>query len=295
MNYLNRKASKNVGAKTRRIIFNALLYIFLIVLVIFWVFPFFYLIIQSIRGDTVGLSTTMFPEGFNYTLQNYVKLFTDSNYNFFTWYLNTLFISVVVSIIQTIVVLMTAYTLSRLRFKGRKALMKFMLIIGMFPGFLSMIAIYKILQTIGLSTSVFGLILVYISGSMMGYYISKGFFDTISKSLDEAAEIDGASKNVIFWKIILPLSKPIIIYTILVSFIGPWGDFMMANYLVGRAERTSWTVAIGLQQWLTPTNSGLYFTRFCAGAVFVSVPIVILFFFLQRYYVEGITGGAVKG
>jgi arabinogalactan oligomer/maltooligosaccharide transport system permease protein len=86
---------------------------------------------------------------------------------------------------------------------------------------------------------------------MMGYYICKGFFDTISKSLDEAAMIDGASRNTIFWKIIMPLSKPIVIYTILTSFLGPWGDFMMANFLVARGAQDTWTVAVGMQNWLT--------------------------------------------
>ena len=177
----------------------------------------------------------------------------------------------------------------------RKGLMKFMLIIGMFPGFLGMICIYKILQAVGLQTSIFGLFLVYIAGSAMNYYISKGFFDTIPRSLDEAALIDGANRNTVFWRIIIPLSKPIVVYTVLTAFLAPWGDFMMANYLVGRGSQEAFTVAVGLQKWIQPTLSGVYFTRFCAGGVFVSIPIVVLFFWLQRYYVEGVTGGAVKG
>jgi arabinogalactan oligomer / maltooligosaccharide transport system permease protein len=283
------------GARTRRIISNTIIYILLIVIGIIWVFPFLYLIIQSLRGDTTGISLHMFPADNNWSLINYQLLFTDELYNFKQWYLNTLIIAVMTALVQTILVLMTAYTLSRIRFKARKALMKMMLIIGMFPGFLGMICIYKILQAINLQTSVFGLFIVYIAGSATGYYISKGFFDTISKSLDEAAMIDGASRNDIFWKIILPLSKPIVVYTVLVAFISPWGDFMMASYLVGRGSQEAFTVAVGLQQWLTPSKTGLFFTRFCAGAVVVSVPIVILFFWLQRYYVEGVTGGAVKG
>ena len=158
-----------------------------------------------------------------------------------------------------------------------------------------MICIYRILQAIGLETSVFGLVIVYISGSMMGYYISKGFFDTISKSLDEAAMIDGASRHTILWKIILPLSKPIVIYTILNAFLAPWGDFMMSNFLVGRGSNSSWTVAVGLYQWLTPSNIPQYFTKFCAAGVVVSIVPVIMYFIMQRFYVEGVTGGAVKG
>ena len=287
--------SKKFGQKGRRIISNTIIYIILVLVSIIWVFPFFYLIVQSLRIDNPGLSLTLFPEDWQYGLDNYIKLFTDDAYNFGRWYLNTLIIAVLTTVFQTILVLMTAYALSRLRFKGRKGLMKFMLIIGMFPGFLGMICIYKILQAVGLQTSIFGLFLVYIAGSAMNYYISKGFFDTIPRSLDEAALIDGANRNTVFWRIIIPLSKPIVVYTVLTAFLAPWGDFMMANYLVGRGSQEAFTVAVGLQKWIQPTLSGMYFTRFCAGGVFVSIPIVILFFWLQRYYVEGVTGGAVKG
>ena len=287
--------SKKFGQKGRRIISNTIIYIILVLVSIIWIFPFFYLIIQSLRIDNPGLSLTLFPEDWQYGLDNYIKLFTDDAYNFGRWYLNTLIIAVLTTVFQTILVLMTAYALSRLRFKGRKGLMKFMLIIGMFPGFLGMICIYKILQAVGLQTSIFGLFLVYIAGSAMNYYISKGFFDTIPRSLDEAALIDGANRNTVFWRIIIPLSKPIVVYTVLTAFLAPWGDFMMANYLVGRGSQEAFTVAVGLQKWIQPTLSGMYFTRFCAGGVFVSIPIVVLFFWLQRYYVEGVTGGAVKG
>jgi arabinogalactan oligomer/maltooligosaccharide transport system permease protein len=173
--------------------------------------------------------------------------------------------------------------------------MNFMLIIGMFPGFLSMVCIYFILKAMNLSTSPFGLVIVYCSGAMMGYYICKGFFDTISKSLDEAAMIDGASRNTIFWRIIMPLSKPIVIYTILTSFLAPWGDFMMSNFIIGRADQSSWTVAVGMNNWLSTSNLPYKFTRFCAGGVFVSIVPTILFFFLQKFYVGGVTGGSVKG
>ncbi len=288
-------SGRKIGQKGRRIISNTIIYIILVLISVIWLFPFFYLIIQSLRIDNPGLSLTLFPDNFQYGFDNYIKLFTDSAYNFGRWYLNTLIIAVLTTIFQTILVLMTAYALSRLRFKGRKGLMKFMLIIGMFPGFLGMICIYKILQAVGLQTSIFGLFLVYISGSAMNYYISKGFFDTIPRSLDEAALIDGANRNTVFWRIIIPLAKPIVVYTVLTAFLAPWGDFMMANYLVGRGSQEAFTVAVGLQKWLGPTLSGMYFTRFCAGGVFVSIPIVVLFFWLQRYYVEGVTGGAVKG
>ena len=128
----------------------------------------------------------------------------------------------------------------------------------------------------------------------MNFYISKGFFDTISKSLDEAAMIDGANKNTIFWRVIMPLSKPIIVYTILMAFLAPWGDYMFAS-VIAAGDVKMFNVAVGLQQMLTKESGSAYFPIFCAAGVVVSIPIVILFFLLQRYYVEGVTGGAVKG
>ena len=189
---------------------------------------------------------------------------------------------------------MTAYALSRLRFSVRKALIKLILVLGMFPGFLGMLVNYYILTLLGLNTSIFSLIVVYVASSAMSYYIAKGFFDTVPKSLDEAVMIDGGSKNTVFWKIILPLSKPIIIYTILVSFTAPWGDFMFGSFIASSSDKITpynYTVAVGLSRITEASEYGI----FCAGAVMVSIPIAVLFFWLQRYYVEGIAGGAVKG
>jgi arabinogalactan oligomer/maltooligosaccharide transport system permease protein len=295
------------SAKIKRVVLDVLTYAFLIIICFIWVIPFVYLICSSLTSSP-GLSYNFapnfpYPQNEYWTFNWYIQLFTDtSKYSFGRWYLNTLFISLVTAFFQTIITLLVAYTFSRLRFKGRQALMKFMLIITMFPGFLSMICIYSILKTLGLAGNIdnptanlCGLILVYVAGSATGYLISKGFFDTVSRSLDEAAMIDGASRHTIFWKIILPLSKPIIVYTILCSVTGPWGDYMFASYLVGQTDQKSYTVAVGLQQFLTTDNVGTYWSRFCAGGVFVSIPIVILFFFLQKYYVSGVTGGSVKG
>lgn len=286
----------NNSVKVKRTVGNTVSYIVLVLISIVWIFPFIYLILQSLRGESTNVVSYLIPQQF--TFDNYIKLFQMSGPDaFMKWYLNTLMISVISCIFQTILTLMTAYCLSRMRFKGRQGIMKLILIVGMFPGFLSMIAIYQILNIFDMVGSPVGLILVYIAGSAGGYYIVKGFFDTVSRSLDEAAMIDGATRNRIFWNIILPLSKPIIIYTILISFTSPWGDYMLSSYLLG-TNAENWTVAIGLRYWLTGNNGqaiNAYFTRFCAGAVFTSIPIVVLFFFLQRYYVEGVTGGAVKG
>ncbi len=287
-----------IGKKLKNGVVNTLIYILLIVISIVWVFPFVYLVVSSLRGESTSIVQYFFPQ--KWSLDNYIWLFTGKDSYFVNWYVNTLIISLVVAVVNTFITLLTAYALSRMRFKGRKALMKFMLVLGMFPGFLSMICIYYLLNTLGLvasSTSIFGLMLVYTSGSMMGYMVAKGFFDTIPKSLDEAAMIDGASRGKIFWSITLPLSKPIIIQTLLSAFVGPWGDYMMASYIVGGSKGPQYqTVAVGLQSWIASQSMySKHFTHFCAGGVVVSIIPIVLFFVMQRFYVEGVTGGSVKG
>ncbi len=282
---------------------NTLIYIFLIVLSIIWLVPFVYLLGQSFASTyNPSVFFPFLPTSSNIeqgkcvlTFQNYVTLFTDEVYEFRKWYLNTLIISLISSVIETVLVLGTSYAFSRLRFKARKPLMKLILVLGMFPGFLSMMIIYFILKLVNMNGNIYSLILIYIGGSAMQYYIAKGFFDTIPKALDEAAMIDGANKNTIFFKVIMPLSKPIIVYTFLITFVAPWGDFMMASILSG-GNTAMWTVAVGLRKMITTlTDQQKYFPVFCAGGVVTSLPIMILFFWLQKYYVEGITGGAVKG
>ncbi|MDE7439717.1 MAG: sugar ABC transporter permease [Clostridia bacterium] len=274
---------------------NIAIYVILALISIIWLFPFFYLVIQSLRGETGTATPYFWPK--EWTFNNYIKLFTDKSiFNFPKWYLTTLIISIFVTVIQTIFVLVTSYALSRMRFKMRKPLMNLMLVLGMFPGFMSMTAVYFLLKLLGLTQDMglVGLVLVYVASSCMGYYVSKGFFDTIPKSLDEAARIDGASRHTVFIKIILPLAKPIIIYTILTAFMAPWGEYMFAS-LMAFGKQDYYNVAVGLKDMLDKEVADIYFTRFCAGSVIVSIPITALFFWLQKYYVEGVTGGSVKG
>ena len=288
---------------------NAVIYVILVIISIVWLFPFFFLILQSLRGEAGATTAYFFPK--QWTFDNYIHLFTNEgkrfdgsvvstgSYNFLLWYGRTLLISICVTVIQTTIVLVTSYALSRLRFKLRKPLMNLMLVLGMFPGFMAMTALYFLLQLVGLTQdmSIVGLVLVYVGSSCMGYYICKGFFDTIPKSLDEAARIDGASRHTVFIKVILPLSKPIIIYTILTAFMAPWGEYMFAS-LIANGNPSYWNVAVGLRDMIQRESLGNYadsFQRFCAAGVVVSLPITILFFILQRYYVEGVTGGSVKG
>ncbi|MBQ3488458.1 MAG: ABC transporter permease subunit [Clostridia bacterium] len=283
---------------------NTVIYVLLVLISIVWLVPFFCIVVQSFRVNPTGMTRYLFnnpdaalKEGLTirFGLDNYRRLFQETKFP--RWYLNTFIIAVVVAVVQTIIVLCMSYTLSRFRFKLRKPLMQFMLILGMFPGMLTMIILYQVLKDIGLAgaNAMPGLILVYVASSGMGYYVSKGFFDTIPKSLDEAARIDGATRAHVLYKITLPLAKPIVIYTVLTAFMGPWGDFVFAKYVTGVTPE-AWNVAVGLQQWLsTSTNISENYTMFCAGGVIVAIPVVILFMCLQKYYVEGVTGGAVKG
>lgn len=268
-------------------------YLVLSVMSLVWLLPIVWLVLTALRVEPGAYTPYVFPKG--YTLQNFQRLFTETGlFNFPRWYLNTLIVASFTCLFTTMFVLMISYTFSRLRFKSRKKLMNIGLILTMFPGFMSMIAIYHILKAIGLAQSLVALIMVYSAGGAMGYFIAKGFFDTIPRSLDEAATIDGASKHTVFWKIILPSSSPIVVYTAISAFIGPWVDFIFVSVIM-KDDYQNYTVALGLFKMLEREHIYEYFTRFCAGAVLVALPITLLFIKIQKFYVEGVTGGAVKG
>ena len=281
-----------LGAKASRRLANTVIYIVLILITVIWLFPFFGIVMESFKVNTQMMDGELFPEVFGF--DNYIRLFKETD--FLKWFGNTALMGVATALFQTLFVLMMSYTLSRLRFKGRKGLMNLMLILGMFPGFLTMILIYKVFYDLGLTMEMapVGLIIVYCASSGMGYYISKGFFDTIPKSLDEAARVDGATRFQVFYKVIMPLSGSIIIYTILMGFMAPWGDFMMASYIIHENSQ-GMSVAVGMYEWLSKTNLNTHYTMFCAAGVIVAIPVTIVFLALQKYYVEGVTGGAVKG
>lgn len=292
MNNSNTIKKRGLGAKASRRITNFVVYLLLIIIALTWLLPFFGIVLESFRIESKGQESYFWPKQFGF--DNYIFLFQKTS--FLKWFTTTALLGVVVAILQTGFVLSMSYTLSRLRFKGRKTLMNFMLILGMFPGFLTLILIYKVFSQFGLTEAraPLGLIIVYCASSAMGYYVSKGFFDTIPKTLDEAARVDGATRWQVFYKVIMPLSKPIVIYTILMGFMAPWGDFMMANYLAHGTDEGK-NVAVGMFQWLDRTFINERYTAFCAGGVCVSVPVTAVFLALQKYYVEGVTGGAVKG
>ena len=290
------KNSKPIRAgKARKTVVNTIVHIILAILAFIWVLPIFWVVLTSFRAETGSYVTTFFPK--SYTINNYVKLFTDTSIlNFPKMFMNTFIIAVFVCIISTIFVLSVSYCMSRMRFKMRKPFMNIAMILGLFPSFMSMISVYYILKALNLVEGGMiriALIIVFSAGTGVGFYVGKGFFDTVPRSLDEAAIIDGASRWQIFTKITIPLSKPIIVYTILTSFMAPWVDFIFAK-VICRADAKYYTVSIGLWKMLEKEYIDSWYTCFAAGAVVVSIPIAILFMFTQKYYVEGMSG-AVKG
>lgn len=270
-------------------------HVFLAVLALIWLIPIIWVALTSFRGTAGSYSSTFFPS--SYSLKNYVKLFTDfSVFNFPQMLLNTLIIAVANCLISTFFVVSVAYTLSRLRFPSRKRLMNLAMIINLFPGFMSMIANYYIFKMLGWTNGPMlriAMIAVYAGGAGVGYHIAKGFFDTIPIALDEAAMLDGATKWQVLTKIIMPLSKPIVVYTLLTSFAGPFKDFMLAKVLCG-PNKDYFTVAVGMYQMLEQEYIDQWFCAFAAAAVIISIPIAALFLATQKYYATGVSG-AVKG
>lgn len=284
---------KRMG-KIKRGIGLTVRHLFLAFLAVVWLIPIVWLFVTSLSIYKGVNISHFFPEG--YTLANYKKLFhEDTVAQFPSWFMNTLIIAVFTCIISSLFVLMVAYATSCLRFKGRKALMNISVILNLFPGFLSMIAVYFILKSFNLTNSHIGLILVYSGSSGLGYLVAKGFFDTVPVALSEAAKIEGATRFQVFYKVVLPLSKPIIVYTVINSFLMPWMDFVYAKLILNSGVSSDWTVSIGLFNMLKRTLINNYFAEFCAGGVIVAIPISILFVIMQKFYVEGITGGSVKG
>lgn len=288
-------AQKMHSAKKKRMINNVIVHVSLAVLAAIWVFTIVWVILTSFRAEKGSYVSTFFPKEF--TLDNYIRLFTDTSIlNFPKMFMNTLIIAVFSCILATFYTLAVSYCLSRLKFKLRKPYMNMAMILGLFPGFMSMIAVYFILKAIGLTEGSLirvALILCYSGGAGLGFQIAKGFFDTIPYAVDEAAILDGCTRWQVFKKITLPLSKPIIVYTVLTAFMAPWLDFIFAK-VICRANSDQYTVALGLWKMLEKEYIDSWYTSFAAGAVLISIPIAILFLIMQRYYVDGVSG-AVKG
>lgn len=287
--------NKRSSVRARRRRNNIVVHIVLAILAAVWVFPVLWVIMTSFRGEKGSYVSTFFPQSF--TLDNYIRLFTDTSLlNFPQMFCNTLIIAICSCLLSTFFVLSAAYCLSRLRFRMRKPFMNMAMILGLFPGFMSMIAVYFILKAVGLTEGSMirlALILCYSGGAALTFQIAKGFFDTTPFAIDEAAMIDGCTRWQVFTKITLPLSKPLIVYTVLTAFMAPWVDFIFAK-VICRANADQYTVAIGLWKMLEKEYIDSWYTSFAAGAVLISIPIALLFLKLQKYYVDGMAG-AVKG
>ena len=288
-------AKQSGSMKTRRIVSDTATHIFLAVMCLIWILPFVWLVAQSFRDGKGQFITTFFPT--KYTIDNYVKLFTDKTIiDFPRTFLNTLGIACGSCVISTFFVLAVSYSLSRVKWKWRKPYMNMAMVINLFPGFMSMVAVYFLLKALGMTEGdkvYLALIICFSSGAGTGFYVMKGYMDTIPKALDEAAYIDGCTRWQVFTKITLPLSKPMIVYQIITSFMGPWVDFIFAKTIVG-AQSKYFTVSIGLFNMLEKEYVFDWFTRFCAGAVLISIPIALLFMYTQKFYQEAMSGG-VKG
>ncbi|HEL2197939.1 TPA: ABC transporter permease subunit [Streptococcus suis] len=263
------------------------IYCMLILVSFIFLFPCIWLILASFsQSGTIYSFDGFFPT--SYSLKSFITLFTDTDlYNYPRWFLNTLFIASMSCILGTFLVILTAYAMSRFYFNGKNALMKTTMVLGIFPSFMGMIAVYLLMTQFNLINQLWGLVLIYSAAAPMGYLTQKGFFDTISYSIDEAARMDGATSFQIFWHIHLPLSRPIITYTALTNFAWPWSDFILPKLLL--KEKNLYTVAVGLMN-LDETE----FARFAAGSIFIAVPIVVLYFLLIKNMVNGLTAGAVK-
>lgn len=288
-------AAKYKSAKTKRFVNNTIVHVSLAILAFIWVFPIIWVVLTSFRAEKGSYVSTFLPR--SYTLDNYIKLFTDTSIlNFPRMFMNTLIIAIFSCLIATFYTLAVSYCLSRLKFKLRKPYMNMAMILGLFPGFMSMVAVYFILKAAGLTEGNLirvALILCYSGGAGLGFQIAKGFFDTIPYAVDEAAILDGCTKWQVFTKVTLPLSKPIIVYTVLTAFMAPWLDFIFAK-VICRSNSDQYTIAIGLWKMLEKEYIDSWYTSFAAGAVLISIPIAILFLCMQKYYVDGVSG-AVKG
>ena len=258
------KVSKRpmTAGRAKKIAKNSLVHIILAILVVIWLFPIFWIIMTSLRGESGAYTAYFFPK--ELTFNNYKRLFTETTLlNFPRAFINTLIISIFSCLISTTFVLSVSYCMSRLRFRMRKAFMNLAMILGLFPAFMSMVAVYFILKAVGLTEGSglrIALILIYSAGSGVGFYIAKGFFDTVPKSLSEAAILDGCNQFQVFYKIILPLSKPIVVYTILTAFLAPWLDFVFVRVIVGPKDKY-WTVSLLLYNMLEKEFVNGWFTE----------------------------------
>lgn len=289
------RIQKEASLKGRRFAANTTAHIFLTVMCIIWLLPFVWLAAQSFRLGKGQFTATFFPTAF--TLDNYRRLFTDKTViDFPRTFLNTLFVACCTCVLSTFFVLSVAFCTSRLKWKMRRTYMNLAMVINLFPGFMAMVAVYFLLKALGMTEGdkvYLALIICFSAGAGTGFFVLKGYMDTIPKAFDEAAFLDGATRWQTFTRVTIPLCKPMIVYQVIISFMVPWVDFVFARTIVG-AQSRYFTVSIGLFSMLEKEYVYDWFPRFCAGSVLVSLPIAFLFVYTQKFYREAMSGG-VKG
>lgn len=275
--------------KAKKLVKSIFIHLELLIVAVIVIYPLMWVIGTSFSPVRGGISRgSVIPD--NATLDNYKRLFTDTNYK--QWYMNTLYVATLTMVISVVVHTMTAFVFARFPFKGRKAGLLFVMILQTFPSFLGLTALYMVALNFNMLNNLNMLVIIYVSGGIPGsIWLVRGYMLNIPRSLDEAAYIDGATKLQVFFKVILPLSGPIVTFIAINSFMGPWMDYMLPRYLINKNEVR--TLAIGLYDMITSNNAD--FTAFCAGSIIVAVPITILFVFFQKYIVNGLTAGANKG
>lgn len=282
---------KQFSRKNKSRLEVALIYLALAVMFIIIAYPLIWAVAMSMNSSGNLYSASLSPE--NWSLDNYEWLFTNPRSDYLLWYRNTLFVSSVVTVLTTILVLFTAYAFSRYRFRGRTYGLYAFLLLQMFPVLMAMVALYILLNTIGLLDNLWGLIIIYVGGNIpMNSFLVKGYLDTLPKSLDESAKMDGAGHFRIFFQILLPLAKPIISVVALFNFMAPFMDFILPRIVLRSPE--NFTLALGLYNFVNAQFSN-NFNRFAAGAVLVAIPIATVYLFLQKYLISGLASGATKG
>lgn len=266
-----------------------LTYVFLMAMMVAAVFPALWIFGSSLNPGDSLFSTSIIPE--RATWAHYKELFTEMDFPI--WFWNSIKVGLSTSALVLLLCMFTAYAFSRHDFYGRKSGLMTILVLQMFPGMMSMVAIYVVLNMIGLLDTHLGLILIYAGGAVpYQSWLMKGYFDTLPRSLEEAAIIDGASRWTVLWRILVPLSLPIISVVAIFNFVAPFGDYLLARLILTSPEK--WTLAVGLYDFISG-QFGKHFTQFAAGAVLAALPITILYLLLQNLLISGLTQGSTKG
>ncbi|WP_461216119.1 sugar ABC transporter permease [Listeria monocytogenes] len=275
--------------RTTKFLTQFFTYLFLTVLTIIILYPILITASSAFKPGNIAAFTLEWSD--SWTLNNFTRLFNETLY--LDWYKNTLIIAVVTMIMQVTIVTLAGYTYSRYRFKGRKNSLIFFLIIQMVPTMAALTAFYVLAMLLGALDQYWFLTLIYIGGGIpMNTWLMKGYFDTVPRDLDESAKLDGAGHFRIFAQIILPLVRPMIAVQALWAFMGPFGDFLLAKFLLRTPEKL--TIAVGLQTFIANPQQQKV-ALFAAGAILAALPICLLFFFLQKNFVSGLTAGGTKG